>query len=82
MRVARRDGREIALTGREADLLELLLRHAGHVVTRDEALASVWGDGPLPTANTVDRYVAYLRSKLGEPQVIHTIRGVGFVLRS
>src|SRR6476646_646616 len=73
-RTASRAGTSIALTGREAALLALL-------VSRDEALTIVWGDGRLPTANTVDRYVAYLRRKLGPPPLIHTVRGVGFVLR-
>ena len=80
-RTASRAGTSIALTGREAALLALLVSHAGQVVSRDEALASIWGDGRLPTANTVDRYVAYLRRKLGPPSLIHTVRGVGFVLR-
>jgi two-component system response regulator MprA len=80
-RMATRGGREIGLTGREAHLLALLVRSAGKVVTREEALTTVWGDGRLPTGNTVDRYVAYLRTKLGAPQLIHTVRGVGFVLR-
>ena len=80
-RTASRGGTSIALTGREAALLALLVSHTGQVVSRDEALTTVWGDGRLPTANTVDRYVAYLRRKLGPPPLIHTVRGVGFVLR-
>jgi two-component system response regulator MprA len=80
-RVAHRGDAELELTGREADLLLLLLRNAGKVVTREQALREIWGGGRLPTANTVDRYVAYVRAKLGPPQVIHTVRGVGFQLR-
>ena len=76
---ARRGGREVALTRREAELLELLLRNARGVVTRELALERVWGDGDA-TANVVDRYVAYLRRKLGNPPLIHTVRGVGFRL--
>ena len=76
---ARRGGREVALTRREAELLELLLRNARGVVTRELALERVWGDGEA-TANVVDRYVAYLRRKLGDPPPIHTVRGVGFRL--
>jgi two-component system response regulator MprA len=76
---ARRGGREVALTRREAELLELLLRNARGVVTRELALERVWGDGEA-TANVVDRYVAYLRRKLGDPPLIHTVRGVGFRL--
>ena len=76
---ARRSGREVALTRREAELLELLLRNARGVVTRELALERVWGDGEA-SANVVDRYVAYLRRKLGDPPLIHTVRGVGFRL--
>jgi two-component system, OmpR family, response regulator MprA len=76
---ARRGGREVALTRREAELLELLLRNARGVVTRELALEQVWGDGDAG-ANVVDRYVAYLRRKLGDPPLIHTVRGVGFRL--
>jgi len=80
-RVAHRGDSALELTAREADLLLLLLRNAGRVVSREQALHEVWGGGRLPTANTVDRYVAYLRRKLGPPALIHTVRGVGFVLR-
>ena len=76
---ARRGGRELALTRREAELLELLLRNARGVVTRELALERVWGDGEA-SANVVDRYIAYLRRKLGDPPLIHTVRGVGFRL--
>jgi two-component system, OmpR family, response regulator MprA len=75
---ARRQGRDLGLTRREAELLELLLRNARGVVTRELALDQVWdGEG---SANVVDRYVAYLRRKLGDPPLIHTVRGVGFRL--
>ena len=70
---------DLHLTAREADLLEVLLRAAGRVVTREEAIDRVWPDGEV-TANVVDRYVAYLRRKLGDPPLIGTVRGVGFVL--
>ena len=77
-RVATRGGRRLELSGREADLLALLLRNARHVVTREQALAAVWqGDAH---ANVVDRYVSNLRRKLGDPPLIETVRGVGFVL--
>jgi two-component system response regulator MprA len=78
-RAAWRAGRDLALTPREADLLELLLRNARGVVSRDQALEHVW-QGGAATANAVDRYVAYLRRKLGDPPLIRTVRGVGFVL--
>jgi two-component system, OmpR family, response regulator MprA len=77
---ARRGDREIELTRREAELLELLLRHARGVVTRELALEQVWGGEGEASLNVVDRYVAYLRRKLGEPPLIHTVRGLGFRL--
>jgi two-component system response regulator MprA len=76
--LARRAGRELALTRREMELLALLVRNARGVVTREHALEEIWG-GEGGT-NVVDRYVAYLRRKLGEPQLIHTVRGIGFRL--
>lgn len=78
-RTAERAGRAIELTAREADLLELLMRNARTVLSREQALDLVWGGEAA--ANAVDRYVAYLRAKLGDPPLIHTVRGVGFVLR-
>jgi two-component system, OmpR family, response regulator MprA len=77
---ARRAGRSIELTRREVELLELLLRNARRVVTREVALERVWGGEGEVGANVVDRYVAYLRRKLGDPPIIHTVRGVGFRL--
>jgi len=80
-RAVRRAGVELALSGREADLLELFLRHPRHVLSRAQAVELVWGGAGAASLNVVDRYVAYLRRKLGEPALIHTVRGVGFVLR-
>jgi two-component system response regulator MprA len=78
MRVAQRGGVAIALSEREADLLALLLRNARRIVPREQAIAEIWhGDA---NANVVDRYVSNLRRKLGEPQLIETVRGVGFVI--
>ena len=79
---AERGGRRIDLTPREAQLLALLVRSAGRVVSRDEALAGVWPDGPRPTGNAVDQHITYLRAKLGDPPLIQTVRGVGFVIRT
>jgi two-component system, OmpR family, response regulator MprA len=79
---AERGGRRIDLTPREAQLLALLVRSAGRVVSRDEALADVWPDGPRPTGNAVDQHITYLRAKLGDPPLIQTVRGVGFVIRT
>jgi two-component system, OmpR family, response regulator MprA len=77
---ARRGSLTIDLTRREAALLELLVRNARRVVTRELALEEVWGGEGEVGANVVDRYVAYLRRKLGDPPLIHTVRGVGFRL--
>ena len=79
-RDARRGGEELFLSSREADLLELLLRNARRVVSRELALERVWGSAGAASENVVDRYVSYLRRKLGEPDLIRTVRGVGFVL--
>ena len=79
-RSARRGESEIHLSAREAELLELLLRNPRQVVSRGLALERVWGSESAATLNAVDRYVSYLRRKLGEPALIHTVRGVGFVL--
>ncbi len=78
-RIAERDGRAVELTAREAELLALLLRNPRQVVSRAQALEEVWGGAGVE--NVVDRYVGYLRRKLGAPTVIHTVRGAGFVLR-
>ena len=80
-RIVVRGGRTIELTQREAALLELLLRRPGKVLSRRTAMTTVWADGSATTENSVDRYVAYLRRKLGDPPLIHTVRGAGFVLR-
>jgi two-component system response regulator MprA len=77
---ATRGGRSIALTGREVALLELLLREATRTVTRERAIDEIWNGAA--EANVVDRYVTRLRRKLGEPQLIQTVRGTGFVLRA
>ena len=77
---ATRGGRELELTPREAELLALLLREARAVVTRERALEEVWGGELEARPNVVDRYVAYQRRKLGDPPLIRTVRGVGFVL--
>jgi two-component system, OmpR family, response regulator MprA len=79
-RAARRGGRELHLSAREADLLELLLRNARQVVPRELALERVWGGVAAASLNVVDRYVSYLRRKLGEPALIQTVRGTGFML--
>jgi two-component system, OmpR family, response regulator MprA len=77
---AARGGRGLDLTGREAALLELLLRESGRTVTRQRALNEIWDGAAEP--NVVDRYITRLRRKLGDPPLIRTLRGAGFVLRA
>jgi two-component system response regulator MprA len=79
-RSARRGEREIRLSAREAELLELLLRNPRQVISRVLALERVWGGESAATLNAVDRCVSYLRRKLGDPPLIQTVRGVGFML--
>jgi DNA-binding response OmpR family regulator len=82
---AHRGDRPLDLTRREFELLALLLRHAGEVLDRRRLHEEVWGYTFDPKTNVADVFVGYLRRKLeagGEPRVLHTVRGVGFVLRS
>ena len=79
-RSARRGRRDLELTPRELALLELLLLNPRQVVTRELALERVWSGRVSATPNVVDRYIAYLRRKLGAPPLIETVRGVGFML--
>ena len=79
-----RGEREIELTGREFELLEHLMRNERLVVSRDRLLEEVWDYSPFAETNTVDVFVSNLRRKLesgGEPRVLHTVRGSGYVLR-
>ena len=76
-----RAGRDLGLSAREADLLELLLRNRRQIVTRELALERVWGSPAAASLNVVDQYVSYLRAKLGEPPLIETVRGSGFLIR-
>jgi len=83
-REARRGDRPFALTRIEFDLLELLLRHPRQVLTRELILDRVWGYTFDSGTNSLAVYVGYLRRKTeedGEPRLIHTARGVGYVLR-
>ena len=77
-RTVQRGSHILRLSAREADLLELLLRNPRRVVTREHAVAQIWRG--TTRANTVDRHVTNLRRKLGDPPLIETIRGVGFVI--
>ena len=79
-----RAGREVTLTRTEFDLLELFLRHPRQVLTRAQILQQVWGFDFDPGSNTLEVYVGYLRRKLeegGAPRLLHTVRGVGYVLK-
>ncbi|MET7788665.1 response regulator transcription factor [Streptomyces sp900116325] len=83
-REARLDSELLALTRREFELLEVLARNAGILLTRDQLLERVWGYDVEVRTDAVDTFVSYLRRKLesgGRARIIHTVRGVGFVLR-
>jgi two-component system, OmpR family, response regulator RegX3 len=75
-------GRELALTVKEFDLLTLLVREAGTVVDRRTILREVWDTTWLGSAKTVDVHVASLRKKLGDAELIETVRGVGLRVRA
>jgi two-component system OmpR family response regulator len=77
-REVRVEGNEVELTQREFDLLEYLLRHPGQVVTRDELLEAVWGFALPGQTRTVEVHVAQVRKKLGHPELIRTVRGLGY----
>ena len=84
-RQVRRGDRPVELTRREFDLLETFVRHPSLVLTRAQLLTTVWGYDFEVDSNVVDVFVGYLRRKLeagGEPRLLHTVRGVGFVLRA
>jgi DNA-binding response OmpR family regulator len=78
-RAVSRNGRPVALTPREYELLELFLRHPGEVLSKELILDRLWGYAF--DDNLVEVYVGYLRRKLGEPILLHTLRGAGYVLR-
>ena len=78
-RRASTDGRTVDLTAREFTMLEVLIRHAGQVLSREQLLSHVWGYDYDPGSNVVDVYIGYLRSKLA-PDSIETVRGMGYRL--
>jgi two-component system response regulator MprA len=83
-RIARRAGRELRLTTREFDLLTLLMRHPNQVLGRSQIMDRVWGPDFFGDSNVLEVFVANLRRELeakGEPRLIQTVRGVGYVLR-
>ncbi len=80
-----RGDRPIELTQREFELLEYLMRNERIVISRQRLLDEVWGYDPFSTTNTIEVFVSNLRRKLeaeGEPRLLHTIRGAGYVLRA
>ena len=83
-REVRRGARRVELTAREHTLLEYFLRNAGRVLTRPMLTQHVWGLDFDPESNVVDVYVGYLRRRIegpGERRLLHTVRGVGYVLK-
>jgi two-component system response regulator MprA len=83
-RDVRRGDRSIELTRTEFLLLELLLRNARQVLTREVIFDRVWGYDFGTNSNSLEVYIGYLRRKTeagGEPRLLHTVRGVGYVLR-
>ncbi|MGQ0743952.1 MAG: response regulator transcription factor [Acidimicrobiales bacterium] len=83
-RQAYRGDREVDLTKTEFDLLELLTRNTGFVLTRDQIYERIWGYDFETSSKSLDVYISYLRRKLeapGESRLIHTVRGVGYSLR-
>jgi two-component system, OmpR family, response regulator MprA len=80
-----RGDRRIELTAREFELLEYLMRNERLVVSRERLLDDVWGYAPLAETNTVDVFISNVRRKLeagGEPRILHTVRGAGYVIRT
>jgi DNA-binding response OmpR family regulator len=79
-----RGDRRIELTQREFELLEYLMRNERLVISRQKLLDEVWGYDPFSITNTIEVFVSNLRRKLeadGEPRLLHTVRGAGYVLR-
>ncbi len=80
-----REGRRLELTRTEYMLLEMFMNHPRQVLTREQILETVWGFDFEPASNSLDVYVMYLRRKTeidGLPRLVHTVRGVGYALRS
>jgi DNA-binding response OmpR family regulator len=83
-REVRRGEREVELTNREFELLEYLMRNERLVISRERLLDEVWGYDPMAATNTIDVFISNLRRKLeadGEPRLLHTKRGAGYVLK-
>ncbi|MBM3665943.1 MAG: response regulator transcription factor [Actinobacteria bacterium] len=83
-REAKRGDREIELTNREFELLQYLAENQKLVISRQRLLEDVWGYDPFEQTNTIDVFISNVRGKLeagGEPRMLHTKRGAGYVLR-
>jgi len=76
-----RQRRELTLTRTEFQLLELFMRNPGRVLTHSQVYQAVWGYDFGLSGNNLWVYISYLRAKLGEPRVLQTVRGMGYVLR-
>ncbi|MFD0958232.1 response regulator transcription factor [Paenibacillus chungangensis] len=84
MREVSRSGVAIELTPREFDLLVYLLKHKRQVLNREQIIEAVWGYDYYGDTNVVDVYIRYVRKKIDaafQPQLIHTVRGIGYVLK-
>ena len=83
-RTASRGGSSISLTRKQYLLLELLMKNAGRVVTREAIMTGIWGYDSEVEANTVEAFVSLLRARVDQGfsrKLIHTVRGVGYVMR-
>jgi OmpR family response regulator NblR len=83
-RQAIRNGRTIDLTMKEFELLKFMMAHPREVLTREQILENVWGEGYMGESNVIEVYIRYLRLKIeeeGEKRLVQTVRGVGYVLR-
>ncbi len=83
-RCVMRNGDEITLSAKEFDILEYLMRNKGSVLSRDKIESHIWNFDYSGGSNVIDVYIRYLRKKIDDPyakKLIHTIRGVGYVLR-
>jgi two-component system response regulator MprA len=84
-RTAERNGRTLELTKTEFDLLELLMVNAGIVLSRDTIYERIWGYDFETSSRSLDVYIGYIRTKTeagGEPRLVHTVRGVGYLVRT
>jgi DNA-binding response OmpR family regulator len=84
MRSVTRGGNPVELTPREFDLLVYMVKHANQVLNREQILTNVWGYDYYGDTNIVDVYIRYLRKKLEDPfhsPLIHTVRGIGYLIK-